>query len=154
MGAFTKLCYHIVFGTKFRHSVITPDLKPRLYEYIGGTIRGINGHLIEIGGVEDHVHLLTSIPPTLPLSDAIRDIKANASKWINDSSLTPARFEWQKGYGAFTVSFSQLDSLRKYLRGQEEHHKTHTFEEEYAALLKRHEISFDPKHLFEGEHLG
>jgi len=114
----------------------------------------MNGHLLEIGGVEDHVHLLTSIPPSLSLSDAVRDIQANASKWINDSCLTPSRFERQKGYAAFTVSCSQLDSWRKYLRGQEEHHKQHTFEEERVAFLKRHEIPFDPKYLFEGEHLG
>ena len=154
MGAFSKLSYHIVFATKFRQPTIHSELRSRLYDYIGGSIRAMNGHLLEIGGVEDHVHLLVGFPPTLCLSDAVRDIKANASKWINETTQPPSRFEWQVGYGAFTVSYSQLDSLRKYLRGQEEHHKRHTFEEEYLAFLKRHEIPFDPKYLFEGEHLG
>ena len=154
MGAFTKFAYHIVFSTKYRQPLIRPEFRDRLYEYVGGTIRGMKGHLIEIGGVEDHVHLLTAIPPTLALSDAIRDIKAGASKWVNELSVTSSRFEWQKGYAAFTVSHSQIEAVRRYLRNQETHHKQQTFEEEYVALLNRHEIAFDPRFLFEGESQG
>ncbi len=154
MGAYTKLAYHIVFGTKYRQPTIHREFRNRLYEYLGGTIRGLNGHLIEIGGVDDHVHLLTTIPPTIALSDAIRDIKAGASKWVNELPESASRFEWQKGYAAFTVSHSQIEAVRKYLRNQETHHKKQTFEEEYVAFLRRHEIEFDPRFLFEGEYHG
>ena len=154
MGAYTKLSYHIVFGTKFRQPVINADLGPRLYDYIGGTLRSMDGHIEEIGGVADHVHILTAIPPTLALSNIVRDLKANSSKWINDNHLTPSRFEWQTGYAAFTVSFSQLTILRQYIRVQEEHHRKQTFEDEYAAFLDRHGISYERKHIFEGENHG
>ena len=101
---------------------------------------------------EDRLHLLANLPPTRALSDSIRDIKANASKWMNDLSLAEQKFEWQKGYGAFTVSFSLIESVRHYIQNQQEHHRTKTFEEEYIEFLKRHNIEFDRQYLFEGEH--
>lgn len=154
MGAFTKLTYHIVFSTKYRAPTIQEEFRERLYEYIGGTVRALNGHLIEIGGIEDHVHLLVSCPPAMALSQVIRDIKANASRWVNDKSLTPNRFEWQKGYGAFTVSYSQRESVRRYIRNQREHHRRVSFKEEYVEFLRRHEIPFEEVYLFEAEHHG
>ena len=154
MGAYTKLSYHLVFGTKFRQPVIDADLRPRLYDYIGGTLRSMDAHIEEIGGIEDHVHILAAIPPTLAISNVVRDLKANASKWINDNGLTFSRFEWQTGYAAFTVSFSQLGILRQYIRGQEEHHRKQTFEDEYVAFLDRHGISYERKQIFEGENHG
>jgi putative transposase len=93
-------------------------LQNRLYEYIGGIIRAQNGHLIEIGGVEDHVHLLANLAPTKAVSDSIREIKANASKWSNELFDQRSRFEWQKGYGAFSVSYSQIESIRHYIQNQ------------------------------------
>ncbi len=108
VGSFTKLTYHIVFGTKYRRPTICRDFRERLYDYLGGTIRGVNGSLIEVGGVEDHLHLLANLPPTNALSDMVRDIKACSSKWVNDLPECKARFEWKKGYGAFTVSHSQI----------------------------------------------
>ena len=158
MGSYSLLNYHIVFGTKFRRDTIRDDFKDRFYEYIGGTIRNRKGHLIEIGGVEDHLHLLTSLPPTITVSDAVRDIKANASKWVNENGdnnrNASDKFEWQIGYGAFTVSYSQMDVVRAYIQNQKEHHRTKTFEEEYVALLKSHNIEFKREHLFEAEHTG
>jgi putative transposase len=154
MSTFTKLIYHIVFSTKYRRKSIVDPFSERLYEYIGGIIRAQNGHLIEIGGVEDHVHLLVNLPPAKSISDTIREIKANASKWSNELPDTTCRFEWQKGYGAFTVSYSQIDSVRHYIQNQREHHRTKTFEEEYVAFLKRHNIDFDHQYLFEAEHYG
>ena len=133
---------------KYRQPLIHREFRVRLYEYVGGTIRGMKGHLIEIGGVADHVHLLTAIPPTLALSDAIRDIKAGASKWVNELPETRSRFEWKKGYAAFTVSHSQIGAVRRYLRNQETHHKQQTFEEEYIELLTLHEIEYDERYLF------
>ncbi|MDP1835979.1 MAG: IS200/IS605 family transposase [Chlamydiales bacterium] len=154
MGTFTKLSYHIVFSTKFRSKSIVASFGERLYEYIGGIIRAQNGHLIEIGGIEDHVHLLANLSPAKAVSDAIREIKANASKWRNELPDNVGRFEWQKGYGAFTVSYSQIESVRCYIRNQREHHRTKTFEQEYIALLKVHNIEFDSRYLFETEHFG
>ena len=151
MGTFTKLTYHIVFGTKYRRNTIRTTSRERLYEYIGGIIRAADEHLIEIGGVEDHVHLLTNLSPARSISESVRDIKANASRWLNELPETVDRFEWQKGYGAFTVSYSQIESLQKYIQQQEEHHRTRSFKDEYMLLLQRHNIEFERKWLFENE---
>jgi len=154
MGTFTKLAYHIVFSTKYRHKIIQDSLQERLYEYIGGIIRAQNGHLIEIGGIEDHIHLLVNLAPTKAISDSIREIKSNTSKWANEHVKPNVRFEWQKGFGAFTVSCSQIESVRQYIQNQREHHKTRTFEEEYTAFLKSHNIAFERRYLFETEQFG
>lgn len=154
MSTFTKLSYHIIFSTKYRHALIQQDFQNRLYEYIGGIIRSLNGHLIEIGGVEDHIHLLANLPPTKSLSDNLREIKTNSSKWSNELVDISHKFEWQKGYGAFTVSYSQIYSVRHYIQNQQEHHKIKTFEEEYIAFLKLNNISFNRQYLFEEEYHG
>jgi REP element-mobilizing transposase RayT len=154
MGTFHKLTYHVVFSTKYRRRTIRDDLRERLYEYGGGIVRAQKGHLIEIGGIEDHVHLLANLSPANALSASIRDIKANTSKWANELSNTKARFAWQKGYAAFTVSFSQIYLVRQYIQNQREHHRTKSFEEEYVELLKRHGIEFELRWLFEDEHHG
>ena len=154
MGTFHKLTYHVVFSTKYRRRMIHDELRERLYEYVGGIILAQKGRLLEIGGIEDHVHLLVNLSPANALSSSIRDIKANASKWANELLVVKARFEWQKGYGAFTVSYSQIDVVRQYIQNQREHHRTKSFEEEYIELLKRHDIEFEPKWLFENEHHG
>jgi REP element-mobilizing transposase RayT len=151
MSTFTKLTYHIVFGTKYRKPIIHEEFKPKLYAYIGGIIRSQDSHLIEIGGIEDHIHLLVNFNPKNAVSDLIRDIKANSSKWSNETITRPSRFEWQKGFGAFTVSYSQKETVSHYIRNQREHHKIKTFEEEYVAFLKLHDINFDYKYLFENE---
>ena len=153
MGSFTRLTYHIVFATKYRKQTITEDIQGRLYEYIGGTLRAKKGHLIEIGGVEDHVHLLCGMSPTLAVSDVIRELKANSSKWMTDE-LGIDDFEWQKGFGAFTVSYDRVEAIRKYIRNQKEHHETKTFHEEYIDFLERHGIEFKLEYLFEDEHNG
>jgi REP element-mobilizing transposase RayT len=154
MGAYTNLAYHVVFATKYRRPLITDDFRERLYEYMGGIIRGLDGHLIQIGGIEDRVHLLANLSPAMAVSDAIREIKANASKWVNELSILQERFEWQKGYGAFTVSYSQIEAVRRYIQNQREHHRRRTFQEEYMEFLIRHGIEFDLQRLFEGEHHG
>lgn len=154
MGSYSQLNYHIVFATKHRHPSIKSELKDRLYEYMGGTLRAKKGQLIEIGGVADHVHLLARLSPTSAVSDVIRDIKANSSKWINELDEIKRPFHWQIGYSVFSVSYSHIDTVREYIQNQEEHHKTMTFQEEYEAFLTRHGISFRPEYLFEDEHHG
>jgi len=153
MGSFTRLTYHIVFGTKFRKPTIKGDIQERLYEYIGGILRGKKGHLIQIGGVEDHIHILAALAPSFAVSDIIRDVKANSSKWIREEGIVE-EFEWQKGYGAFTVSYDRVDAIRKYIQNQKEHHRTKTFQEEYVSFLKRHDIEFQEEYLFEDENQG
>jgi len=153
MGSFTRLTYHIVFATKYRKPTIKKDTQERLYEYIGGTLRAKKGHLFAIGGVEDHVHILAGLSPTLAVSDVIRDIKAASSKWMREERKL-SEFEWQKGYGAFSVSYDRIAAIRNYIGNQEEHHRTKTFQEEYIDFLQRHGIEFRLEHLFEGEHSG
>ena len=154
MSAFSKLTYHIVFSTKYRRKLISDDVRERLYEYMGGIVRGLDGCLQEIGGIDDHVQLLVNLPPSKSLSNCIRDVKANASKRMNEIEESITKFEWQKGYGAFTVSHSQVDSIRRYIQNQKEHHREKTFKEEFIALLQRHQIPFEDKFLFEAKQVG
>lgn len=152
MSTFTKLMYHIIFSTKYRDPLIDVSLQDRLYKYMGGIIRAQNGHLIAIGGIEDHVHILASLSSTKAIADSIRELKANTSKWVNELPERKDRFEWQKGYGAFTVSYSQLESVSCYIQNQHAHHTKKTFEEEYIKLLELHNITFNLRYLFEAEH--
>lgn len=154
MGSFTQLTYHIVYATKYRRATITKDVRERLYEYMGGIIRAKKGHLLEIGGVADHVHILAQLSASLAVADVVRDIKANSSRWLNELPERRQVFEWQKGYGAFTVSYVRIPKVRGYIQKQEEHHKTVTFHDEYVDFLKRHGIEFRPEYLFEDEHQG
>ncbi len=154
MSSFTQLHYHVVFGTKYRKRTLSHIIRERMFEYIGGIVRGNKGHLLEINGVDDHIHLLARLSPTLAVADVIRDIKANSSRWLNENLTPVATFEWQKGYGAFTVSHSQVDLVRRYIQNQPEHHRRKTFQEEYLELLQRHGIAYELKYVFEDEHHG
>ena len=154
MGSFTQLTYHIVFSTKYRRPLISQDVRENLFEYIGGIIRAKSGVLTEIGGAEDHVHILARLSPKFAVSDIVRDVKAGSSKWMNERRKAAVVFEWQKGYGAFTVSCSQISTVCRYIQNQPEHHRKVSFADEYAAFLKRHGITFRPEHLFEDEHHG
>lgn len=102
----------------------------------------------------DHLHLLVGIPPTIAVSDAIRIFKTNSSKWVNERGDRMAKFQWQPGFAAFTVSTSQREVVSQYIRNQQEHHRRRNFREEFIELLKRHEIEYDPKYVFEQEHVG
>ena len=124
MSTYTSLTYHVIFSTKYRKPRIVESVREDLYSYIGGIIRGEKGSLLEIGGVEDHIHLLTGFRPTTTVSDMLKLIKGKSSKWINEERKTKSRFGWQAGYGAFTVFQSQIPIVRRYIQGQVEHHKT------------------------------
>jgi len=152
---YTNLLYHVVFATKYRKPKITDSIKPRLYEYMGGIIRGQRGIVLEIGGVQDHVHLLCKLSPSLAVSDVLRFVKGSSSKWMNETFPSwNLKFAWQTGFAAFTVSHSQASSVRRYVASQEEHHRKMSFTEEYIAILRKHEIAFETKYLFEQEHVG
>jgi len=143
--SYTNLLYHIVYGTVGRQPLIDENFKPRLYEYLGGTIRGLKGVCLEIGGVEDHVHILAKLHPTISVSDFLEKLKANSSKWAKS---VQRGFGWQGGYSAFTVSESQVAHVRRYIQNQQEHHRRLSFEEELIALLRAHGIPYDPNHLW------
>ena len=151
MSSFTNLLFHIVYSTKYRRPLIRSGWQDELYAYFGGIIREHKGILLRSGGVSDHVHLLAKLSPTIAVSDMLRLLKTNSSKWINDNYHTAPRFEWQPGYAAFSVSESQAATVKQYIDNQEEHHRTRSFEEELLAMLDRHGIEYDPRYVFERE---
>lgn len=146
--SFTCLHYHVIFSTKNREPAITPALRDRLYDYLGGIVRSEGGVLIAAGGVADHVHLLARLRQEPSVADMIRAVKANSSKWVADEFPDLRWPGWQTGYGAFAVSYSQLDDVKKYLAKQERHHRRRTFQDEYREFLRRHDIEFDEKYLW------
>ena len=154
MASYTKLTYHVVFSTKHRAKSIREQIREPLYRYIAQVIRDRSGHLIEIDGIEDHLHVLASFSPACSVSGMVRDIKAHSARWTNGLPQTEKHLEWQRGYGAFTVSHSKIASVRTYILNQREHHRTRTFEDEYTEILKRHHIEFESRYLFEAEHQG
>lgn len=142
-----KLTYHCVFSTKERQQTLKPEIRHRVHGYIRGIVREINGDLLAIGGTNDHVHLLLGLPGTLSIADAMRLIKTNSSKWIHETFADQSTFAWQTGYAAFTVSESAAPSVVAYIRDQETHHRTRSFDEEIRLLAERHGIAFDPRFL-------
>jgi REP element-mobilizing transposase RayT len=147
--AFTNLVYHLVFSTKHREPSIIESLRDRLYAYMGGIVRQQRGKLFEIGGMPDHVHLLVRLRADASVSETLRTIKANSSRWMNETLPQPKGFRWQAGYGAFSVSESQIPGVRRYIRGQAEHHAKTSFKEELMALLKKNRIEYDERYLFD-----
>jgi putative transposase len=128
-------------------------IRSETYAYIGGIIANKKGQLLEIGGINDHIHVLASCPATIALAEFACDIKANSSKWLHEEKQH-RNFQWQTGYGAFTVSYSQIDAIRQYICNQAEHHKTRSFEDEFRTILQRHQIAFEEQFLFESEFHG
>jgi putative transposase len=151
---FTSLLIHVIFSTKHRAALLTPAVRERLFPYMGGIIRERNATALLINGIEDHVHILTSLPTTMPLSDFVRDIKSVSSGWVNDGMMPRRTFGWQIGYAAFSVSKSNAETVRDYIERQQQHHARMTFQEEYLKFLERHEISYDPRFVFEEELSG
>lgn len=147
--SFTCLHYHLVFSAKYRSPVITPDIRPRLWEYLGGIVRGHKGVPIQIGGTDDHVHLLVTLRQDPAVANFLRELKAGSSRWVHDTFPAARGFGWQAGYGAFTVSHSALETVKAYILNQEEHHKTMTFQDEFRGLLVRYGIDFDEKYLWD-----
>ena len=143
---YTKLLFHIVFSTKERAPFIADNERDRIYGYIGGTIRGLGGICIEIGGVEDHVHILLALKPTMSVAKFVQDLKPAVTKWAREQ--VHPKFEWQNGYGAFTVGESQAETVRKYIRGQKEHHRKAAYDEEFMELLARANIDFEARFLW------
>jgi putative transposase len=147
MSTFTQILYHIVFATKDRQRVLSPEKRQELYKCIWGILRNKDCHLYRIGGVEDHVHILTSLHPGVSLADLLKTIKVSTSMWIKEHRLFPQFEGWQEGYSAFTDSIQEKDVLVKYIKGQEEHHRMRTFKEELTELLKQAGVTYEERHL-------
>lgn len=142
----THFLYHIVFATKERLPIIEKDWRSETHAYLGGIEKNFEGVPIEINGVADHVHLLVRLQPKFAFSDFMRELKASSSKWIRQNHCS--KFAWQSRYGAFTVSESQVEKVRRYIRNQEAHHRKFDLAEEYTALLEAHKIEFDRNYLW------
>jgi REP element-mobilizing transposase RayT len=124
-------------------------LRERLWPFLGGIARQNKMKAIEIGGVEDHVHILLSLPATMSIAKALQLIKGGSSKWVHETFREHRLFAWQEKYGAFSVSESRVDSIIQYIKNQQEHHRKMTFQEEFLALLKKHRIEFDERYLWD-----
>ena len=140
--SYTSALFHCVFSTKERRKAITEDLQDRLWQYMGGIARENKMKALVVGGVADHVHLLLSIPSTLSVAKSIQLLKGNSSKWIHDTFKEHWDFEWQEGYGAFSIGVSGVEETTKYIQGQAEHHRKMTFKEELKVFLKKHGMEY------------
>jgi len=148
-SAFTQNFYHIVFSTKHRAMLITPDLEERLYPFMGGILRDLRCTLLSINGMPDHVHLLVRYRADLSHSEVLQQIKGRSSKWINETLSLRGHFSWQEGYGGFTVSKSVVPEVESYIARQKEHHQRRDFKTEFLELLRRHGIEFDENVVFQ-----
>ncbi len=146
-STYVSLYYHIVFSTKSRRASIRELWQERLYCYLGGILRGLNGVSEGFGGTEDHIHILASLRAAHCLADVVRDLKSCSSKWVHEVIGNPL-FGWQDGYGSFTVGKSQIEEVRQYIRNQKEHHRKKTFQEEFLDLLRENCIDYDERFLW------
>ena len=143
MHSYVSCLMHIVFSTKERRPSITPVLQEKLWPYLGGIARNHKMKTLHVGGVEDHVHVLLSLPATLDVAKGVQLLKGNSSKWIHETFADQRGFEWQKGYGAFSIGISGVPDTIAYIENQAEHHRRVTFEEELASILRKHGIEFE-----------
>ncbi len=147
-NAYTQINLHLVFVVAKREFCLLPSFDNELYEYFGGILKN-NGHYpLSINGYFDHVHLFFELNPKQAISDLVRDLKANTSKWINDNRFLPGRFSWQSGYGGFSYSKSQRSNVITYIENQKQHHGKKTFRQEYLEILERFGIEFKEEYLF------
>lgn len=147
MSTYTQVYYHIVFSTKNRAPVLDEARREELFRYIWGIIKNMNSHLYRMNGLEDHLHILTSLHPTACLADLVKDIKTGSSRWIREHGVFPQFSHWQEGYGAFTHSLGDKDRLIEYIKRQQEHHRRESFDDEYRRLLEEAGIEFEEKYL-------
>jgi REP element-mobilizing transposase RayT len=145
---YSSIYFHYIFSTKNQQKSIKDDLRERLWSYMAGIARENDMNAISIGGVEDHVHLLLSLPTRLSISKAIQLIKGGSSHWIHNSFPLYKDFKWQEGYGVFSVSLSKITELDKYIKFQREHHRIPCFREEYVAFLNKHDLKYDNRYVW------
>jgi putative transposase len=148
-NTFTSLHYHFVFSTKKREPWISHEIEDRVWKFIGGIARDNGMKTLLVGGMPDHIHLAIALPPTQSVSKALQLLKGGSSKWIKDSLPQMRGFAWQDGYGAFAVSKSNLPDVLAYIKDQQNHHRFKSFQEEYLSFLRRHEIPYDERYLWD-----
>jgi putative transposase len=141
-----NILLHIIFSTQGRRPLIKPESRPALFAYVGGIVREMRGTALIVNGTADHVHVLVRIRPAQSAAEIVRVIKANSSKWIHKTWSSD--FAWQTGYGVFSVSESNVAAVTRYIAGQEEHHKKHSFQEEFVAFLKKNKVAYDEKYIW------
>jgi putative transposase len=139
---YIEMAVHLVFSAKERRKLISKTMQPRMWAYLAGICKKQRMFVHEIGGMDDHVHMLIQLPSALSLADAVLSIKIGSSQWMGKD------FEWQRGFGAFAVSASNVAAVVRYIRNQEAHHKKMSFEEEFITLLKKHGVKYDPRYVF------
>ena len=140
---------HMVFSTKHRRRFIVPELKPRLYAYFGGILRPRRGCLFKCGGNSDNIHLLTSLHQTASIAESIREIKSKSTAWVHNAFPRRRNFSWQTGYAAFSVGISEVERVKRYIEGQEIHHRQRTFQEELREMLESHGLTYDERYLWD-----
>ena len=148
-NTYSQLNIHCVFAVNGRQNFITRDFRDDLHRYMSGILKNDGSFPLAVNGWRDHVHVFFELPVTMSVSEQMRMLKATSSKWINDNKFVKGKFSWQEGYGSFSYSRSQRNSVIQYIVKQEEHHKAQTFREEYLTLLKKFEIPFEDKYVFE-----
>jgi REP element-mobilizing transposase RayT len=147
MSTYTQIIYHIVFGTKHRQRTLTEDNREELYRYIGGILMNKKCHVHQIGGIEDHIHILTHVHPNVSVSELVKDIKMASTSYIKTNNLFKNFKGWQNGYGAFTYSVRERHMISNYIKNQKAHHLKTDFKDEFIKMLTDHEIVFDEKYL-------
>ncbi len=148
-GTFAQIYIQIVFAVNGRQNLISKQWKDQLHKYIAGIIKGKEQKPIIVNGMPDHIHAFIGLRPSMAISDLVRDVKNNSTNFINDHKLVKGKFSWQEGYGAFSYSHSQVETVYNYILNQEGHHRKKTFKEEYHDFLKQFEIEYNEKYLFE-----
>ncbi len=148
-GTFSQIYIHIVFAVKGRDNLLQKDWREEVFKYISGIIREKGHKPIIINGYNDHVHCFIGLTPSIAISDLVRDIKNNSSKFINEKRYLKSKFQWQEGYGAFSYSQSQIKRVYDYILNQENHHQRKSFKEEYLELLKKFGVEYKKEYLFE-----
>ena len=147
-NTYTALFFHLVFSTKHRAPLIQPEIETRVWEYIGGIARKHQTTAIQVGGIEDHIHALVMAPPTIAPYQIAKSLKGDSSNWIHDTFPDLQDFGWQDGYGAFSVSKSNVPAIVTYIQDQRRHHQTQTFQEETLSLLQKHGVDYDERYLW------
>jgi len=147
-NTYSQIHIQCVFAVKYRKAMIDKSIKDRIHQYISGIVNGEGHKLLAINSMPDHLHLFFGMRPTQSLSDLMKHVKGESSEWINKQNLTPVKFRWQEGYGAFSYSKSQIDNVVNYILNQEEHHRNKTFIEEYKEFLEKFEIDYKEEYLF------
>jgi putative transposase len=146
-NSYTSLFVHIIFSTHNREPLLKSAWRERLFAYMGGIARENRIKAVSIGGVMDHVHMLLLVPASIPVAKAVQLVKGGSSKWLNENSSLK-NFAWQEGYGAFSISASQVSEVVAYIAGQEEHHRIKTFQEEYPSFLKEYQVEYDERYVW------